>query len=346
MFIAAKRLYKVCIMEEQKQKIVYSALKPTGDLQLGNYIGALKNMVKLQDEYKCIYTVADMHAITVDNVPADLRRRTYDFMAIFLAIGLDPQKTTLFVQSQVPEHAELAWVLNCNTQFGEASRMTQFKEKSQKAPENVNLGLFTYPTLMAADILLYQADYVPIGKDQKQHLELARDIAQRFNSKYSPTFVIPDGIFPTIGAKIYNLLDPTTKMGKTDDNTNGVIHLLDDPDTIMRKFKRAVTDCGDSIVMAEDKPGISNLITIYSVITDTPIDKVQDIFAGTSYADFKTKVGEAVVEYLRPIQEKHAYYMQHKDYLEEIMRNGAQEAQKIARKTLSKVYRKVGFVQA
>ncbi len=333
-------------MEEQKQKIVYSALKPTGDLQLGNYIGALKNMVKLQDEYKCIYTVADMHAITVDNVPADLRRRTYDFMAIFLAIGLDPQKTTLFVQSQVPEHAELAWVLNCNTQFGEASRMTQFKEKSQKAPENVNLGLFTYPTLMAADILLYQADYVPIGKDQKQHLELARDIAQRFNSKYSPTFVIPDGIFPTIGAKIYNLLDPTTKMGKTDDNTNGVIHLLDDPDTIMRKFKRAVTDCGDSIVMAEDKPGISNLITIYSVITDTPIDKVQDIFAGTSYADFKTKVGEAVVEYLRPIQEKHAYYMQHKDYLEEIMRNGAQEAQKIARKTLSKVYRKVGFVQA
>lgn len=333
-------------MEEQKQKIVYSALKPTGDLQLGNYIGALKNMVKLQDEYKCIYTVADMHAITVDNVPADLRRRTYDFMAIFLAIGLDPQKTTLFVQSQVPEHAELAWVLNCNTQFGEASRMTQFKEKSQKAPENVNLGLFTYPTLMAADILLYQADYVPIGKDQKQHLELARDIAQRFNSKYSPTFVIPGGIFPTIGAKIYNLLDPTTKMGKTDDNTNGVIHLLDDPDTIMRKFKRAVTDCGDSIVMAEDKPGISNLITIYSVITDTPIDKVQDIFAGTSYADFKTKVGEAVVEYLRPIQEKHAYYMQHKDYLEEIMRNGAQEAQKIARKTLSKVYRKVGFVQA
>lgn len=333
-------------MEEQRQKIVYSALKPTGDLQLGNYIGALKNMVKLQDDYKCIYTVADMHAITVDNVPADLRRRTYDFMAIFLAIGLDPQKTTLFVQSQVAEHAELAWVLNCNTQFGEASRMTQFKEKSLKAPENVNLGLFTYPTLMAADILLYQADLVPIGKDQKQHLELARDIAQRFNFKYSPTFVVPDGIFPTVGAKIYNLLDPTTKMGKTDDNSNGVIHLLDDPDTIMRKFKRAVTDCGDSIVMAEDKPGISNLITIYSVITDTPIDKVQDLFAGTSYADFKTKVGEAVVEYLRPIQEKHAYYMQHKDYLEDVMRSGAQEAQRIARKTLSKVYRKVGFVQA
>ncbi len=333
-------------MENNNTKIVYSALKPTGDLQLGNYIGALKNMVKLQDEYKCIYTVADMHAITVDNVPADLRRRTYDFMAIFLAIGLDPQKSILFVQSQVPQHAELAWVLNCNTQFGEASRMTQFKEKSQKAPENVNLGLFTYPTLMAADILLYQADLVPIGKDQKQHLELARDIAQRFNSKYSPTFVVPDGIFPTVGAKIFNLLDPTTKMGKTDDNTNGVIHLLDDPDTIMRKFKRAVTDCDDKIVLSDDKPGISNLITIYSVITDTPVDKVQDVFSGASYADFKTKVGEAVVEYLRPIQEKHAYYMQHKDYLEDVMRNGAQEAMRIANKTLSKVYRKVGFVQA
>lgn len=332
-------------MENEKQKVVYSALKPTGDLQLGNYIGALKNMVKLQDDYNCIYTIADMHAITVDNVPADLRRRTYDFMALFLAIGLDPEKSILFVQSQVPQHAELAWVLDCNTQFGEASRMTQFKEKSQKAPENVNLGLFTYPTLMAADILLYQADLVPIGKDQKQHLELARDIACRFNSKYSPTFVVPDGIFPKQGAKIFNLLDPTTKMGKTDDNTNGVIHLLDKTDDIMRKFKRAVTDCGDSIVFAEDKPGISNLITIYSVITDTPVESVEKEFAGASYADFKTKVGEAVVEYLRPIQEKHAYLMSHKDYLEDVMRNGASQAMRIANKTLAKVYRKVGFVQ-
>lgn len=331
-------------MEEQKQKIVYSALKPTGDLQLGNYIGALKNMVKLQDEYQCIYTVADMHAITVDNVPADLRRRTYDFMALFLAIGLDPQKTILFVQSQVPQHAELAWVLNCNTQFGEASRMTQFKEKSQKAPENVNLGLFTYPTLMAADILLYQADYVPIGKDQKQHLELARDIAQRFNSKYSPTFVVPDGIFPKQGAKIFNLLDPTTKMGKTDDNTNGVIHLLDDPDTIMRKFKRAVTDCDNRIVFDETKSGISNLITIYSVITDTPVEQVESEFSSSSYADFKTRVGEAVVEYLRPIQQEHKRLVSDKSYLEQIMREGAEQASRIANKTLSKVYRKVGFV--
>ena len=329
----------------QPRKVVYSALKPTGDLQLGNYIGALKNMVRLQDEYNCIYTIADMHSITVDNVPADLRRRTYDFMALFLAIGLDPEKSILFVQSHVPEHAELAWVLNCYTQFGEASRMTQFKEKSAKNPENVNLGLFAYPTLMAADILLYQADYVPIGKDQKQHLELARDVAGRFNSKYSPTFVIPDGIFPKQGAKIYNLLDPTTKMGKTDDNENGVVFLLDDPDTIMRKFKRAVTDCDTDIRYDEQKPGISNLITIYSVITNKSIEDVEREFAGSSYADFKTKVGEAVVEYLRPIQQKHHELITDKEYLATVMREGAEKAHRIALKTLAKVYRKVGFVQ-
>ncbi|MBO4554569.1 MAG: tryptophan--tRNA ligase [Clostridia bacterium] len=327
-----------------KRKVVYSALKPTGDLQLGNYIGALKNMVKLQDEYDCIYTVADMHSITVDNVPADLRKRTYDFMALFLAIGLDPEKSILFVQSHVPEHAELAWVLNCYTQFGEASRMTQFKEKSAKNPENVNLGLFAYPTLMAADILLYQTDFVPIGKDQKQHLELARDVAQRFNSKYSPTFVVPEGIFAKQGAKIYNLLDPTAKMGKTDDNANGVVFLLDDEDTIMRKFKRAVTDCDTDIRYDESKPGISNLITIYSTFTNTPIEKVEQEFAGSSYADFKTKVGEAVVEYLRPIQQRHHELVADKAYLESVMKSGAEKASRIAGKTLAKVYRKVGFV--
>lgn len=332
-------------MDNQNNKIVYSALKPTGDLQLGNYVGALKNMVKLQDEYRCIYTVADLHSITVDNVPQDLRRRTYDFMALFLAIGLDPEKSILFVQSHVPQHTQLAWVLDCYTQFGEASRMTQFKDKSAKAPENVNLGLFTYPTLMAADILLYQADLVPIGKDQKQHLELARDIAGRFNSKYSPTFVVPDGIFPKVGAKIGNLLDPSTKMGKTDDNTNGVVFLLDDEDTIMRKFKRAVTDSDKEIVFREDKPGISNLITIYSVFANKTIEEVENEFANSSYADFKIKVGEAVCEYLKPIREKHAYLMQHKDYLESVMKDGAEKASRIANKTLSKVYRKVGFVQ-
>jgi tryptophanyl-tRNA synthetase len=329
----------------QSNKIVYSALKPTGDLQLGNYIGALKNMIRLQDEYRCIYTVADMHSITVDNVPADLRKRTYDFMALFLAIGLDPEKSVLFVQSHVPQHAELAWVLNCNTQFGEASRMTQFKDKSLKHPENINLGLFAYPTLMAADILLYQTDYVPIGKDQKQHLELARDIAQRFNSKYSPTFVVPDGIFPKQGAKIANLLDPMSKMGKTDDNAGGVVFLLDKADVIMSKFKRAVTDCDHDIVFREDKPGISNLLTIYSVFNGTTIEDAEKEFAGASYADFKLKVGESVVEYLKPIQEKYDYYMKNKDYLEDIMKKGADTARYLANKTLSKVYRKVGFVQ-
>ena len=329
----------------QPRKIVYSALKPTGDLQLGNYIGALKNMVKMQEDYDCIYMVADMHSLTVDNLPADLRRRTYDFMALFLAIGLDPEKSILAVQSQVPQHAELAWVLNCYTQFGEASRMTQFKEKSAKAPENVNVGLFSYPTLMAADILLYQTDFVPIGKDQKQHLELARDIAGRFNTKYSPTFKIPEGIFPKQGAKIYNLLDPTVKMGKTDDNENGVVFLLDDPDTIMRKFKRAVTDCDTDIRFDESKPGISNLITIYSVFTGTSIEQVEKEFAGSSYADFKLKVGEAVVEYLRPIQEKHHELIADKKYLEEVMRSGAEKASRLANRTLSKVYRKVGLVQ-
>ena len=336
---------KGSFMENEKQKVVYSALKPTGDLQLGNYIGALKNMVKLQDDYNCIYTIADMHAITVDNVPADLRRRTYDFMALFLAIGLDPEKSILFVQSHVPQHAELAWVLDCNTQFGEASRMTQFKEKSQKAPENVNLGLFTYPTLMAADILLYQADLVPIGKDQKQHLELARDIAGRFNSKYSPTFVVPDGIFPKQGAKIFNLLDPTTKMGKTDDNTNGVIHLLDKPDEIMRKFKRAVTDCDACVKFdKENKPGISNLLSIYCAATGKTVAEAEVEFAGQGYGIFKPAVAESVIELLRPIREEATRILGDKAYLESVYREGAQKASYVAEKTLRKVYKKVGFV--
>lgn len=328
-----------------ENKIVYSALKPTGDLQLGNYIGALKNMVKLQDEYQCIYTVADMHSITVENLPADLRRRTYDFMALFLAIGLDPDKSTLFVQSHVSAHAELAWALNCYTQFGEAKRMTQFKDKSAKAPENVNVGLFAYPTLMAADILLYQADYVPIGKDQKQHLELARTIAERFNNKYSPTFVVPDAILPKAGAKIQNLLDPTAKMGKTDDNANGVVFLLDDPDTVMRKFKRAVTDSGSEIKASKDKPGISNLLTIYSVFTDTTVEAAEREFAGQNYATFKDRVGEAVVETLKPIQATYHDLINNKDYLQQVMRKGAERASYIANKTLRKVYKKVGFVE-
>ena len=327
------------------RKIVYSALKPTGDLQLGNYIGALKNMVRLQEENDCIYTVADMHSITVDCVPQDLRRRTYDFMALFMAIGLDPEKSILFVQSQVPQHAELAWVLNCFTQFGEARRMTQFKDKSAKNPENVNVGLFAYPTLMAADILLYQADYVPIGKDQKQHLELARTIAERFNNRYTPTFVVPEGIFNTHGAKIQNLLDPTAKMGKTDDNEGGVVFILDDKDTVMRKFKRAVTDCGNEIVARADKPGITNLLTIYSVMSGMSIKEAEKHFVGANYATFKEEVGQAVVEHLAPIRARYDALIGDKGLLEKYMREGAQKAAYLANKTLSKVYRKVGFVQ-
>ena len=333
-------------MDEQNKKVVYSALKPTGDLQLGNYIGALRNMVRLQEEHNCIYTIADMHSITVDCVPADLRRRTYEFMALFLAIGLDPDKSILFVQSQVHQHAELAWILNCNTQFGEARRMTQFKDKSAKNPENVNVGLFAYPTLMAADILLYQADLVPIGKDQKQHLELARTIAERFNTRYSPTFVVPDGIFNTHGAKIQNLLDPSSKMGKTDDNTEGVIYLLDDRATILRKFKRAVTDCGHEIVAKADKPGITNLLTIYSVMKDISIKEAEQHFAGKSYAEFKQEVGEAVADHLAPIQEKYKKLIADKAYLDQVMAEGAAKASRLADRTLSKVYRKVGFAQA
>ena len=320
-------------------------LNPPVTLQLGNYIGALKNMVKMQEDYNCVYTVADMHSLTVDNLPADLRRRSYDFMALFLSIGLNPEKSVIFVQSHVPAHSELAWILNCYTQFGEARRMTQFKDKSAKTPENVNVGLFAYPTLMAADILLYQADYVPIGKDQKQHLELARTIAERFNNKYSPTFVVPDGIYPKVGAKIQNLLDPTAKMGKTDDNANGVVFLLDDPDTVMRKFKRAVTDSGNEIIVSKDKPGISNLITIYSVFADKTVAEVEREFEGKSYAEFKERTGEAVVSMLEPIQKSYHDLMNNKDYLNSVMKNGAEKAAYLANKTLRKVKKKVGLIE-
>lgn len=331
---------------EDRRKIVYSALKPTGDLQLGNYIGALRNMVAMQEEFDCIYTVADMHSLTVDVVPADLRRRTYDFMAIFLAIGLDPQRSVLFVQSHVPAHAELTWILNCNTMMGEANRMTQFKDKSKKAGKaGINVGLFDYPVLMASDILLYNADLVPIGKDQQQHLELARTIAERFNGRYSPTFVLPEGYYGNKRtSKIYSLTDPTAKMGKTDANAGGVIFLLDKPEDIMRKFARAVTDSGNEVRAAADKPGITNLLNIWSVMTGKSVSEGEKEFEGSSYEKFKRAVGEAVTEHLRPIREKYSEYISDKGELERIMREGAEKAARIARRTLSKVYRKVGFV--
>lgn len=326
-------------------KRVFSALKPTGDLTIGNYIGALKNMVEMSKTYDCYYSVADLHSLTVDCVPADLRRRSYDFMAFFMAIGLDPEKSTLFIQSHVPAHAELGWILNCYTQFGEAKRMTQFKDKSEKAPQNVNVGLFAYPTLMAADILLYQADYVPVGKDQMQHLELTRTIAERFNNKYSPTFVVPEGIMPKSGAKIYSLLDPTAKMGKTDDNVNGTIFLLDDEDTVMRKFKRAVTDSDREIRFSEDKPGVSNLLTIYSTFAGVTVAEAEQFFAGMDYAYLKEKTGESVVEYFKPIRAKYFDLIKNKDYLDALCKQGAEKAARVAYKTLSKVYRKVGLVR-
>ena len=325
-------------------KVVYTAFKPTGDLQLGNYVGALRNLVNLQDEHRCVYMVADMHSITVNNQPADLRRRSYDFMALFLAMGLDPEKCILAVQSHVPEHAELAWVLNCNTQFGEARRMTQFKDKSAKNPENVNVGLFAYPTLMAADILLYQTDVVPVGIDQKQHVELARNIAERFNQLYPGTFTVPEPVISKSGAKIMSLAEPTKKMSKSDENENAVVRILDDRDTIIRKFRRAVTDSGSEVRRAEGKDGVNNLITIYSCVTGKSDGEIEREFDGRGYADFKLAVGEAVAERLAPVREEYSRLLADKGYLEEVMKKGASEATYYARKTLSKVRRKLGFV--
>jgi len=330
------------IMEEKKR--IFSALKPTGKMTLGNYIGAVKNMVALQDEYDCFYAVADLHSITVDILPAELRKNSLDMFALLLAFGVDPGRSTLFVQSHVPAHSQLSWVLNCYTQFGEARRMTQFKEKSAKDPSNVNMGLFDYPVLMAADILLYQADVVPIGKDQTQHLELARNIAERFNNKYSPTFVVPEGYYAKTGYKVGNLLDPTAKMGKTDDNSNGTVFILDSDDEILRKFKRAVTDSGSDIIFSDDKPGISNLLTIFCAITGKTPAEAEQYFAGKNYAYLKDEVGSAVVEFLRPVKQEYARLVSDKKYLSDVMATSAEKASKVAFKTLSKVYRKVGFL--
>ena len=329
-------------MEENK-KIVYSALKPTGDLQLGNYIGALRNMVKMQDEYNCVYMVADLHSLTVSNLPADLRRRTYDFMALFLAIGLDPEKCVLAVQSHVPEHSELGWILNCYTMFGEASRMTQFKDKAAKHADNINAGLFTYPVLMAADILVYQADLVPVGEDQKQHVELCRDIATRFNYVFPDTFTLPEPFIPKMGARIMSLGVPENKMSKSD--PEGCVYIMDKPEDIMRKFKRAVTDCETAVRYdRENKPGVSNLLTIYCAATGKTMEQAEAEFAGQGYGVFKPAVGEAVVELMRPIREETEKLLGDKAYLESIYKEGAEKAAYLANKTLRKVYKKVGFV--
>ena len=329
----------------EKKQTIFSGVQPSGKLTLGNYLGALRNFTLLQEDYNCVYCVVDMHAITVRQDPPTLRRQTLEVLAQYLACGLDPAKSTLFIQSHVPAHAELAWILNCFTMFGEASRMTQFKDKSQRHADNVNVGLFTYPVLMAADILLYQTDKVPVGVDQKQHVELARNIAQRFNGTFSDTFVIPEPYIPREGAKIMSLQDPLRKMSKSDENANGFILLMDKPEDIMRKCKRAVTDSDTRVVRGEGKDGVNNLITIYALATGKTPEEVEAEFAGRGYGDFKPAVGEAVVELLRPIREKTEELLRNKDYLESVYHEGAQKAAYQARKTLDKVYRKVGFVQ-
>ena len=329
-------------MDERKKRI-FSGIQPSGELTLGSYMGAIKNWVALQEEYDCLYCIVDMHAITVRQDPALLRRRSVNQLAQYIACGLDPEKNIMFIQSHVPQHAELAWVLGCYTQFGELSRMTQFKMKSQQHADNITAGLFTYPVLMAADILLYQADLVPVGEDQRQHVELTRDIAQRFNGVYSDTFTLPEAFIPKMGARVMSLDDPTTKMSKS--LPDGCVNLMDAPEVIMKKFKRAVTDCETAVRFDKDaKPGISNLLTIYCAATGKTMDQAEQDFAGQGYGVFKPAVGEAVVELLRPIREESERIMADKAYLESVYRTGAERASYLANKTLSKVYRKVGFV--
>ncbi len=330
---------------EDNKKIIFSGVQPSGNLTLGNYIGAIKNWVSLQDEYNCIYCIVDLHALTVRQNPTELRQRSRSLLALYIACGLDPEKNILFVQSHVSAHAELAWILNCFTYMGELNRMTQFKEKARKHSDNINAGLFTYPVLMAADILLYQTDLVPVGNDQKQHLEITRDIAQRFNNIYGEVFKIPEPYIPEVGARIMSLQEPEKKMSKSDENENAYISLLDPPDVIMRKFKRAVTD-SEMVIRydEENKPGISNLMSIYASVTGKSFEEIEAEFEGKGYGDFKKAVGEAVVETLKPIQEKHKELMADRAYLDEVMKSGAEAANRLANRTLRKVYRKVGLI--
>ena len=327
-----------------EQKTVLSGVQPSGNLTIGNYLGAIKNFSAFAGEYKPFYCVVDLHAITVRQVPAELRRRTYETLALYIASGLDPEKNVLFVQSHVPAHAELGWILDCYTMFGELSRMTQFKDKSAKHADNINAGLFTYPTLMAADILLYQADLVPIGADQKQHLELTRNIAERFNQVYGETFTVPEPYIPKSGMKIMSLQEPTLKMSKSDPNPNAVVRILDPRDEILRKFKRAVTDSGAEVRFSEEKPGVSNLMTIYSCFTGKSFSEIEAEFTGKGYGDFKAAVGEVTADALAPVQAEFNRLMGDKAYLEDVMKAGAEQAGRCARKTLSKVRRKIGFV--
>lgn len=329
----------------ENKKVIFSGMQPSGSLTLGNYLGALKNWVALQNEYDCYYCVVDMHAITVPKEPKELRKNTYEVLANYIAAGLDPDQVTLFIQSHVPAHAELSWILNCYSYYGELSRMTQFKDKSKKQDSNaITAGLFTYPVLMAADILLYQADLVPVGEDQRQHLELTRDIAQRFNNRYSETFVVPEPYISEDVAKIMSLQEPESKMSKSDANENSFVLITDKPDVIRRKFKRSVTDSIGLINYTDDQPGVKNLINIYGKITGKNPQEIVNEYEGMGYAKLKEDVAEIVVGELAPIQERIDYLMKNKDYLEKIYSQGAQKAEAVARKTLRKVQKKVGFI--
>ena len=329
---------------ENVKKRIFSGVQPSGDLTLGNYIGAIKNWTKLQDDYECLYCIVDLHSITVRQNPADLRKRTLEVLMQYLAAGIDPEKSCVFIQSHVSAHAELAWVLNCNAQMGELSRMTQFKEKSKSHADNINAGLFTYPVLMAADILLYQTDLVPVGHDQLQHIEIARDIATRFNHYYSDTFTIPEPYIPKVGQRIMSLQSPENKMSKSDPNPNGCIRLLDDTDTIIRKFKRAVTDSGSEVKASPDKPGVTNLLSIYSAVCEKTVEECEKEFEGKGYGDFKIAVGEAVADKLKPLQAEFDRLSKDKAYVESVYKKGAETANYLANKTLRKVYKKVGFI--
>lgn len=330
-------------MEEKKR--IFSGIQPSGNITIGNYIGALKNFIGFQDEYECIYCVVDLHAITVAQVPAELRKHTLELLALYIACGLDPEKSVLFLQSHVPAHAELAWALDCYAYVGEISRMTQFKDKSRKHSDNINMGLMNYPVLMAADILLYQTALVPIGVDQKQHLELARNLAIRFNNRYSETFVVPEPFIPKAGAKIMSLADPDSKMSKSDENPNAYVSVTDDADTVMRKFKRAVTDSENEIRFAPEKPGVSNLLTIYSAFAGCSVGDAEKHFAGQGYGELKSQTADAVIQKLLPIQAEQKRILADKAYLDGVLKTGAERAAYLANKTLRKVYKKIGFYQ-
>ena len=325
------------------KKVLFSGMQATGNLTLGNYLGALKNWVTLSDEYECFYSVVDLHSITIRQDPAELRKRARNLLTLYIAAGLDPEKNCIYYQSHVSGHAELAWILNCFTYMGELNRMTQFKDKAAKHADNINAGLYTYPVLMAADILLFQADVVPVGKDQLQHLEITRDIAGRFNGIYGDVFTMPEPYIGKQGAKIMSLQDPARKMSKSDENPNGSIYLMDDPDTIMRKCKRAVTDSEASVRYRDEQPGVKNLIDIYCACTNKTPDEVEKEFDGKGYGDFKMAVGESVVSVLKPIQDRFEQLLKDKAYIDGVIKENGEKANYYALKTLCKVQKKVGF---